>query len=201
MSLLSGLRTLVVQGSSPSIRANAVFHVPCRLSHCPSAIPGALTADAVRSVLLPHLGSHPAPFLCHNHLCLPSRSMLSRSQQSCAEVTRNFSQLSRWNSKLSEHQHRLLSATATRPLWACFRWLLAGFRSREAGGGLIIRYTRLALTTGCMCRLDSRRNSVVSVGNLTWAIRPRSYLSGTALLYRQNRIVVYDSASQTAGEP
>lgn len=37
------------------------------------------------------------------------------SQQSCAKVTRSFSPLSQRNSKPSEHQRRLLSATATRP--------------------------------------------------------------------------------------
>lgn len=57
--------------------------------------------------------------------------MISLSQQSCAKVTRSFSPLSQRNSKPSEHQRRLLSATATRPLWARLRQGSAGLRSRS----------------------------------------------------------------------
>lgn len=42
--------------------------------------------------------------------------MIALSQQSCAKVTLSFSPLSQRNSKPSELQRRLLSATATRPL-------------------------------------------------------------------------------------
>ena len=160
MPLLSGLRTLVVQGQSPSIRANArVFMCPCRPNHYPSAIPAAR-----RQLLSKRFPPLPAS--------RPSTVSLSQPPVPAAQIDdlpghsspvrrspATFSPLSQRNSNPSEHQrlvtlnHRHASFMGPLPM------VISRLTLESRWWALIMRYTRFALTTGCPFRSDSRRNS------------------------------------------
>ncbi len=126
--------------------------------------------------------------------------MISLSQQSCAKVTRSFSPLSQRNSKPSEHQRRLLSATATRPLMGPLTARISGFtfkkqimRSHNAIHPLCINHRQavpLRLPSAALTHGD----------NHTSAGQPPPCLSGTIRWYRQNGAAVCDPVSQMAGE-
>lgn len=90
----------------------------CRLNRYPSAIPATLQTKQPSEAFFNRAQHH----ILYRFFVIASSARCSVNELPVAAALREdhpqLSPLSQRNSKLAEHQCRLLSATATRPLWA-----------------------------------------------------------------------------------